>query len=92
MELLYYVLAKILHFYLSRWKLVLNTNSIQIISYFVLPKVFGNLSPNIGGPLLGGLVLNYIPVFNQNPVFDWKYVSYNPVHRLEARKPSAEDY
>jgi hypothetical protein len=41
---------------------------------------------------LGGLVLNYIPVFNQNPVFDAKYVSYNPVHRLEARKPSVEDY
>jgi hypothetical protein len=41
---------------------------------------------------LGGLVLNYIPVLNQNPVFDAKDVGYNPVHRLEARKPSVEDY
>jgi hypothetical protein len=43
--------------------------------------------------LLGGLVLNYIPVLGQNPVLDAKYVNYNPSRRLAAaRKPPVYDY
>jgi len=42
---------------------------------------------------MGGLVLNHIPLFDQNPVLDANDVGCNPVHRLaEARKPPMHDY
>ncbi|OLB91613.1 MAG: hypothetical protein AUH25_02220 [Thaumarchaeota archaeon 13_1_40CM_38_12] len=41
----------------------------------------------------GDLVLNHIPVFDQNPVLDAYDVGCNPVHRLaEARKPPMHDF
>ncbi len=53
----------------------------------------GNLYPNMGRTLFGGLVLNHIPVFDQNPVLDAYDVGCNPVHRLaEARKPPVHDF
>jgi len=42
--------------------------------------------------LLGSFVLNYIPVLDENPVFDAQNVGCNPVHReAEVRESSVHD-
>jgi len=46
---------------------------------------FGNESPNIGFPLLDfcsvALVLNDVPVFDENPILQANHVRRDPVHR-----------
>jgi hypothetical protein len=42
--------------------------------------------------LLGGFVLNYIPVLDENPIFDPENVGCYPVHReAEGRKSTVHD-
>src|ERR1700693_2816156 len=57
----------------------------------------GNLSPNMGKPLFdcscSGLVLNHVPVLDEQPVLETNNIGGDPVHRrAKARETSMDNH